>query len=156
MAGTSGPPSPGVAFRSGMTLPARVLSEEDLIPGHIHALSTSVVLRSREKHSRLQRLAHSRAPVPAGAPSAALHSSPGSASIHLSALPAFPQGTFSLIIEALHTDSPDDLATGKQTLLPDLSCRPWKALWTLWAPTPTISAQRIQSVSSVAWPRRGT
>lgn len=25
----------------------------------------------------------------------------------------FPQGTFSLIIEALHTDSPDDLTTGK-------------------------------------------
>lgn len=28
-------------------------------------------------------------------------------------LPSPPQGTFSLIIEALHTDSPDDLATGK-------------------------------------------
>lgn len=27
--------------------------------------------------------------------------------------PRFSQGTFSLIIEALHTDSPDDLATGK-------------------------------------------
>lgn len=27
--------------------------------------------------------------------------------------PPLLQGTFSLIIEALHTDSPDDLATGK-------------------------------------------
>lgn len=29
--------------------------------------------------------------------------------------PPFSQGTFSLIIEALHTDSPDDLATGKDS-----------------------------------------
>lgn len=35
--------------------------------------------------------------------------------------PPCPQGTFSLIIEALHTDSPDDLATGKQAQKPPSS-----------------------------------
>jgi len=44
-----------------------------------------------------------------------------------SVFPFFLQGTFSLIIEALHTDSPDDLATGKNNppkLLNYVNCFP--------------------------------
>ena len=39
---------------------------------------------------------------------------PGRARPHGCLRSFFPQGTFSLIIEALHTDSPDDLTTGTQ------------------------------------------
>lgn len=37
---------------------------------------------------------------------------PGRAAVDSLSLCVFPQGTFSLIIEALHTDSLDDLTTG--------------------------------------------
>lgn len=63
------------------------------------------------------------------------------------------QGTFSLIIEALHTDSNDDLSTGKTNWNPsrELTASP------LRAPEDSLQLfykQKAQSVLSVAWPPR--
>lgn len=66
------------------------------------------------------------------------------------------QGTFSLIIEALHTDSNDDLSTGKEKMHwmgnNRFKSSPCSKEITLKLKRP----QKTKSDSSVVWPRRGT